>query len=87
MSKTEDIRETTKTMKTHAVSASAAEKDKLLEQALNDKRKLLQLLAKVKLSFDGFKRRHSHYLYDSNTGINLLPINKKLPLLKESDRR
>ena len=42
-----------------ASSNLATDKDKQLEQALEDKRKLLDLLGKVKRSFEGFKQRHA----------------------------
>ena len=42
-----------------AANNLASDKDKLLMQALEDKRKLLQLLSKVKQSFEGFKKRHA----------------------------
>ena len=37
----------------------ATSKDKQLEEALSDKRKLLSLLTKVKATFEGFKKRHT----------------------------
>ena len=43
-----------------AANNLASDKDKLLMQALEDKRKLLQLLSKVKQSFEGFKKRHAN---------------------------
>lgn len=52
MNKTEDVAANIK-------QKQESEKDKLLQEALNDKQKLLQLLFKVKKTFDGFKKRHS----------------------------
>ena len=59
--KTEEVRG-------EAANNLASDKDKLLAQALEDKRKLLQLLSKVKQSFEGFKKRHADISSDVAQG-------------------
>ena len=44
----------------------ATSKDKQLEEALSDKRKLLSLLTKVKATFEGFKKRHTDITVPQN---------------------